>query len=83
MAVTIIYKRSTPGLILGKDIPAGTYFTGTVGSVKGLFLKSLLGYIFGLLTPVVWDRTFTDGREVINYQPVDVTITVEGINPNG
>lgn len=73
----ITMKETTPGEIMTRDIPQGTWFTGTLkhndNYVNKLFVKSY-DHIFCVHDNIAsWDTNIP----IINYRPVTVSITVD------
>lgn len=67
--------RQKPVAVNLQNIPTGTVFQGTIGSVRGTF-KCNQGYVFQLDGSSLWDLTRT-GMACDNYQPIHGRIVIE------
>jgi hypothetical protein len=82
MSVEIVYPSNpAPAVLRGRDVPIGTYFTGTVGLTDtGLFLR-ISGRIINLERPKtqVWSMAedIDRGPSITDYHPVDLTILIK------
>lgn len=83
MSVKIKDSARPGGPRRGVEITVGTTFYGSIGACYGLMLRTFDSIVYLTNPDIVW-RVITEnpeprpiGPEVRNYEPVDVTITVE------
>ena len=71
-------EHEVPLCVKAHSIHEGTWFTGTMNSVKGLFVRAGGSVILMEDIPQRWDVGNRTPRDVTDFKEVDVKIDVRG-----